>query len=108
MARSRCRCPSRARRRILLFARVCGPSITTYIYDPVLRPRAAKHGVLSGSRSKRIGTALGKYWICKRAAPHAAEALECLGGNGYVEESIMPRLVSRGTAQLDLGRRRQP
>jgi putative acyl-CoA dehydrogenase len=41
---------------------------------------------------KRIGTALGKYWICKRAAPHAAEALECLGGNGYVEECIMPRL----------------
>jgi putative acyl-CoA dehydrogenase len=31
--------------------------------------------------------------VCKRAAPHAAEALECLGGNGYVEESIMPRLV---------------
>lgn len=41
---------------------------------------------------KRIGTALGKYWVCKRAAVHAAEALECLGGNGYVEESIMPRL----------------
>jgi putative acyl-CoA dehydrogenase len=41
---------------------------------------------------KRIGTALGKYWVCKRAAAHAAEALECLGGNGYVEESIMPRL----------------
>jgi putative acyl-CoA dehydrogenase len=41
---------------------------------------------------KRIGTALAKFWICKRAAPHAAEALECLGGNGYVEESIMPRL----------------
>ena len=44
------------------------------------------------ARLKRIGTAAGKYWICKRAAPHAAEALECLGGNGYVEESIMPRL----------------
>ena len=41
---------------------------------------------------KRIGTALGKFWVCKRAAAHAAEALECLGGNGYVEESIMPRL----------------
>ena len=44
------------------------------------------------ARLKRIGTALGKYWVCKRAAGHAAEALECLGGNGYVEESIMPRL----------------
>jgi len=44
------------------------------------------------SALKRIGTAIAKYWVCKRAAPHAAEALECLGGNGYVEESIMPRL----------------
>ena len=44
------------------------------------------------ARLKRIGTAFGKYWTCKRAAGHAAEALECLGGNGYVEESIMPRL----------------
>ena len=34
-----------------------------------------------------------KYWICKRATPHAAEALECLGGNGYVEESPMPQLL---------------
>src|SRR4029077_9356595 len=33
-----------------------------------------------------------KYWACKRAPAHAAEALECLGGNGYVEESGMPRL----------------
>ena len=40
----------------------------------------------------RLGIALGKYWVCKRAPAHAAEALECLGGNGYVEESIMPRL----------------
>ncbi|HET8842281.1 MAG TPA: acyl-CoA dehydrogenase family protein, partial [Ktedonobacteraceae bacterium] len=41
---------------------------------------------------KRIGTAIGKYWVAKRTPIHAAEALECLGGNGYVEESIMPRL----------------
>lgn len=41
---------------------------------------------------KRLGTALGKYWVCKRAPAHVAEALECLGGNGYVEESILPRL----------------
>jgi putative acyl-CoA dehydrogenase len=41
---------------------------------------------------RRIGTAVGKYWICKRGPQVAAEALECLGGNGYVEESIMPRL----------------
>jgi putative acyl-CoA dehydrogenase len=41
---------------------------------------------------KRLGLAVGKYWVTKRAPVHAAEALECLGGNGYVEESGMPRL----------------
>ena len=40
----------------------------------------------------RVGIALGKYWVCKRAIAHIAEAMECLGGNGYVEESILPRL----------------
>jgi putative acyl-CoA dehydrogenase len=40
----------------------------------------------------RIGTALGKYWICKRAPALVNEAQECLGGLGYVEESILPRL----------------
>jgi len=41
---------------------------------------------------KRLGTAVSKYWICKRGAAHAHEALECFGGNGFVEESGMPRL----------------
>jgi putative acyl-CoA dehydrogenase len=41
---------------------------------------------------RRITLAITKYWVCKRAPSHAAEALECLGGNGYVEESGMPRL----------------
>jgi len=41
---------------------------------------------------RRLGTAIGKYWVAKRCPVHAAEALECLGGNGYVEENIMPRL----------------
>ncbi len=40
----------------------------------------------------RIATALGKYWICKRAPQQVNEAAECLGGLGYVEDSIMPRL----------------
>jgi len=40
----------------------------------------------------RLATAVAKYWVCKRAPAVAAEALECLGGNGYVEESGMPRL----------------
>jgi putative acyl-CoA dehydrogenase len=41
---------------------------------------------------KRVANAVLKYWICRRAPMHAGEALECLGGNGYVEESGMPRL----------------
>jgi putative acyl-CoA dehydrogenase len=41
---------------------------------------------------RRMATAVSKYWTCKRAPAHAAEALECLGGVGYVEESGMPRL----------------
>jgi putative acyl-CoA dehydrogenase len=41
---------------------------------------------------KRLALAASKYWVCKRGPGHAAEALECLGGNGYVEESGMPRL----------------
>ena len=41
---------------------------------------------------KRVANAVLKYWITKRAPAHAGECLECLGGNGYVEESGMPRL----------------
>jgi putative acyl-CoA dehydrogenase len=41
---------------------------------------------------KRLALAVSKYWTCKRAIALVAEALECHGGNGYVEESIMPRL----------------
>jgi putative acyl-CoA dehydrogenase len=48
--------------------------------DPSARPFA------------RLATAVLKYWICKRGPAHVAEALECLGGNGYVEESVLPRL----------------
>src|SRR5438093_5262206 len=41
---------------------------------------------------KRIGVAIAKFWTCKRAISVVAEALESHGGNGYVEESILPRL----------------
>jgi putative acyl-CoA dehydrogenase len=41
---------------------------------------------------RRLALAVSKYWTCKRAVGVVAEALECHGGNGYVEESIMPRL----------------
>lgn len=41
---------------------------------------------------RRIATAVGKYWVTKRGPAFTAEALECLGGNGYVEDSGMPRI----------------
>jgi putative acyl-CoA dehydrogenase len=50
-------------------------------------PRDEKEAALA-----RIVTAVGKYWVCKRCPPFVNEAQECLGGNGYIEESILPRL----------------
>jgi putative acyl-CoA dehydrogenase len=41
---------------------------------------------------RRIALAVTKYYVCKRGPIHAAEALECLGGNGYIEDSDLPRL----------------
>jgi putative acyl-CoA dehydrogenase len=41
---------------------------------------------------KRLGLAVGKYWVCKRGPAVAVEALECLGGNGYVEDFPMARV----------------
>jgi putative acyl-CoA dehydrogenase len=41
---------------------------------------------------RRLATTIAKYWICKSTPPLVAEALECIGGNGYVEESVLPRL----------------
>ncbi|MFF5971305.1 acyl-CoA dehydrogenase family protein [Streptomyces sp. NPDC012769] len=41
----------------------------------------------------RLAVPVAKYWVTKRCTPVVAEALECLGGNGYVEESGMPRLL---------------
>jgi putative acyl-CoA dehydrogenase len=49
----------------------------------------------SNERAKlftRAATAIGKFWICKRAVAAVGEAVEVLGGNGYVEESVLPRL----------------
>ncbi|MFF1356415.1 acyl-CoA dehydrogenase family protein [Streptomyces sp. NPDC058297] len=63
-----------------------------------LRLAAAQDAVQdSGSEQERaflrIAVPAAKYWVTKRCTPVAAEALECLGGNGYVEESGMPRLL---------------
>jgi len=53
---------------------------------------AALAGDEAAALFKRLATAVLKYWTCKRAPVHAAEALECLGGNGYVEEWPLARL----------------
>ena len=51
------------------------------------------HAVDAGETElSRLGVALGKFWVCKRTAPMVAESLECLGGNGYVEENGLARL----------------
>jgi putative acyl-CoA dehydrogenase len=47
----------------------------------------------------RIATAVAKYWVCKRGPGHAAEALECLGGNGYVEEYGLARVYRQQPLQ---------
>ncbi len=54
-------------------------------YDEATEDEAALH-------FRRLATAVSKYWICKRGPGHAAEALECLGGNGYTEEWPLARV----------------
>ncbi|MDT0611602.1 acyl-CoA dehydrogenase family protein [Streptomyces lancefieldiae] len=62
-----------------------------------LRLAAAYDAAAGGSERERallrLAVPTAKYWVTKRCAPVAVEAAECLGGNGYVEESGMPRLV---------------
>ncbi len=53
--------------------------------------RAAR-GDAGEAAFRRVALAVSKYWLCKRWSTHAAESLECLGGNGYSEDSGMPRL----------------
>jgi putative acyl-CoA dehydrogenase len=77
------------------------PAMINVLADLALESEAATATALRLARAyderdhalRRLATAIAKYWVCKRATPHAAEALECLGGNGYVEESPMPRLL---------------
>ncbi|MGP3970722.1 acyl-CoA dehydrogenase family protein [Streptomyces sp. 6N223] len=54
---------------------------------------AAEAGDEVERRLLRLAVPAAKYWVTKRCTPLTAEALECLGGNGYVEESGMPRLL---------------
>ncbi len=77
------------------------PAMQNVLADLAIESEAATAAALRVARSydepdaapfRRFATAVMKYWVCKRAAGHAAEALECLGGNGFVEESGMPLL----------------
>jgi len=68
-----------------------------------LRLAAAADHAASGDEGeqafRRLALAATKYHVCKLAPAHAAEAMECLGGNGYVEESGMPRLYREAPLQ---------
>lgn len=76
------------------------PLMQNVLADLALESEAATTTLLRIARAfdeadepfARLATAVMKYWICKRASAHVNEALECLGGNGYVEESTLPRL----------------
>src|ERR1700722_13825556 len=61
-------------------------------YDEAHADADAGEDATDAQLFKRLATAVGKYYSCKRAPNHALESLECLGGAGYVEESGMPRL----------------
>ena len=85
---------------------VDAPAMTAVLADLALETEAATAVALrlagavdraergdDGERAlRRVGLAVAKYWVCKRAVAASGEALECLGGNGYVEDSGMPRL----------------
>jgi putative acyl-CoA dehydrogenase len=77
------------------------PAMRNVLADLALESEAATVAALRLARSydhaaeaefRRLATPVIKYWVCKRAAGHAAEALECLGGNGFIEDSGMPLL----------------
>ncbi|MBO0768059.1 MAG: acyl-CoA dehydrogenase family protein [Solirubrobacterales bacterium] len=79
------------------------PAMANVLADLALDSEAATVTALRVARAyderaepfRRLATAVMKYWLCKRNPNHSAEALECLGGNGYVEDSRLP-LLYRG------------
>lgn len=77
------------------------PAMRNVLADLAIESEAATVSAMRVARSydrpeeaafRRFATAVLKYWVCKRAPAHAAEALECLGGNGFIEDSGMPLL----------------
>jgi putative acyl-CoA dehydrogenase len=73
------------------------PLMTNVLADLCIESEAATLLAMRLARSydadeqpefRRMATAIAKYWVCKRATPMITEALECLGGNGFVEESL--------------------
>src|SRR5205085_9905212 len=77
------------------------PAMRNVLADLAVESEAATVCAMRAARSydepseaafRRFATAAMKYWVCNRAPAHAAEALECLGGNGFVEDSGMPLL----------------
>jgi putative acyl-CoA dehydrogenase len=75
------------------------PAMRNVLADLAIESEATTAAAMRVARSydepaeasfRRFATAVMKYWACKRAPAHAAEALECLGGNGFVEDSGMP------------------
>jgi putative acyl-CoA dehydrogenase len=77
------------------------PAMRNVLADLAIESEAATAAAMRVARSydepdqgafRRFSTAVMKYWVSKRAAAHAAEALECLGGNGFVEDSGLPAL----------------
>ena len=79
------------------------PAMTAVVADLALESEAATLTAMRLARAydddaddtaqafRRLATAVAKYWICKRGPGHAAEALECLGGNGYTEAFPLAR-----------------
>jgi putative acyl-CoA dehydrogenase len=92
-----------AHRRTFGKALIDQPLMRNVLADLALESEAATTAMMRLARAydaenaeetpfRRLATAVLKYWTCKRSPVHAAEALECLGGNGYVEEWGMARL----------------
>ncbi|WP_350348980.1 acyl-CoA dehydrogenase family protein [Agromyces sp. G08B096] len=76
------------------------PAMRAVVADLALEAEAATWTAMRLARAydddadqafRRLATAVAKYWVCKRGAGHAAEALECLGGNGYTEAFPLAR-----------------